>query len=121
MREKSLVAAPQHGVDVVDDRELGARLRAGRAEGLADGAGIGRAQLEAVADIDLDRVEEPAADEFGAGNQRHRRPHILLNQVETVGRRLVFQAVCLTGELLSRLRLIVPIDSIRRRIYAFKG
>ena len=70
--EEGLVAALQRRVDAADDREFGARLLAGRAECVADLADIGRAQLEPVAGVDLDRVEKPAADELGAGDQRRR-------------------------------------------------
>ena len=42
------------------------------------GGGIGGAQLETVAGIDLDRIHEPATDEFGAGDERQWRADVLL-------------------------------------------
>src|SRR6266446_5102599 len=96
--QKRLVAARQSGVEIVDDRELRARLFTGRARRIADGADIGRAQLEPVAGVDLDRIHEPPADELGAGDQRHRRPDVLLQQVQTIDRRLVIRSIEITGK-----------------------
>ncbi len=96
--KKLLETVLQRGVDVFDDREFGARLFSGGAESIADGADIGRAQLEAVAGIDLDRVHEPAADELGASDQRCRGGDVLLQEMQAVDRRLVIRAVEVVAE-----------------------
>src|SRR5213078_4235078 len=100
--EKRLVALLQAGIDVVDDREFGAKcaisLGAGRAEPVVDGTHVSGAQFEPVAGVDLDRIEEPAADELGAGDQRLRRPYIFLKQMQAIDRWLVIGAVQIAGE-----------------------
>jgi len=57
---------------------------AGRAERVVDRAHVGRAKLEALAGVDLDRVEETPADELAAGDERPVRPHVLLDQPDAV-------------------------------------
>ena len=63
-------------------------------------ADIGRAQLEPLAGVDLDRIEKPAADELGAGDQRVRRADVLLQQMQPVDRRLVIGAGDIGGKRL---------------------
>src|SRR5260370_899672 len=80
-------------MDGVEDGEVGAGVCAGGAERIADRAGVGWAQLETVAGIDLDCVHEPAADELGAGDQRDRSADVLLQEMEAVDRGLVIRTV----------------------------
>jgi hypothetical protein len=91
--EKRLVAALQTGVDIVDDRELRGGPFSSWAYHVPDGAGIGRAQLEPGAGVDLDRIDEAPADKLSPGDQRNRRPHVFLYQMQAIDRRLVIQPV----------------------------
>ena len=74
------------------------RRLADRTVGVADGTGVGRAELEAVAGIDLDRVKKPPADEFGACDDRTRGADIFLQQVQAIHRRFVGVAGEVCGE-----------------------
>jgi hypothetical protein len=80
-------------------RRLTCRIRR-----IADGADIGRAQFEPVAGVDLDGIHEPPADELGAGDQRRRRPDVLLQQVQTIDRRLVIRSVEITRKCVGRVK-----------------
>src|SRR3954452_13900906 len=53
LTKKCLVAVLQIDINVVNNRELRARLISGRAERVVDGANISRAQFEPLACVDL--------------------------------------------------------------------
>lgn len=65
--------SPAHSLSAADTHthEFGARLCAGYAEGIADGATTTREQLEAGAGINLDRVELPGCDPFVTVSNRN--------------------------------------------------
>src|SRR5262245_34908042 len=47
---------------------------------------VGGTELEALACVDLDGIEETAADELAGGDDRRLRPDILLNEPDAVDR-----------------------------------